>query len=213
MAQIGRPRTFDRDAAIRQAMHLFWQHGYEATSLSLLKAGIGGGISAPSFYAAFGSKESLFREVVERYVDTYGQVNASLWDDSLPPRQAIELALRRSVQMQTRRSHPKGCLLVLSASTCSPAHETVQKLVASQRERTRKGFQRCVQRAVEEGGLASTTDVRAFAASFQCFLLGLSIQARDGVPGTVLDAAVTEVLRSWDTQTVPGCMASPELPT
>lgn len=59
MAQMGRPRTFDRDQAVEQAMHLFWQHGYDATSLSQLKAGLGGGISAPSFYAAFGSKDAL----------------------------------------------------------------------------------------------------------------------------------------------------------
>ncbi|MBP5059561.1 TetR/AcrR family transcriptional regulator [Pseudomonas chlororaphis] len=198
MAQMGRPRTFDRDEAVQQAMHLFWQHGYEATSLSLLKAGIGGGITAPSFYAAFGSKEALFREVVERYLATHGQVNASLWDNSLPPRQAVELALRRSARMQTERSHPKGCLLVLSASTCSPEHEAVQKLLASRRARARGGFQRCVQRAVDAGELPTDTDVRAFAASFHSFLLGLSVQARDGVPGTVLDAAVTEILRSWD---------------
>jgi len=198
MAQIGRPRTFDRDEAVQQAMLLFWQHGYEATSLSLLKTGIGGGITAPSFYAAFGSKEALFREVVERYVATYGQVNASLWDDRLPPRQAVERALRRSARMQTERSHPKGCLLVLSASTCSPEHGAVQKLLARQRARTREGFQRCVQRAVDTGELPADTDVCAFAASFHSFLLGLSMQARDGVPGTVLDAAVTEILRSWD---------------
>ncbi|GAB0064498.1 hypothetical protein IBA8402_02590 [Pseudomonas syringae] len=49
MAQLGRPRTFDRDLAITQALHLFWEHGYDATSLSQLKANIGGGITAPSF--------------------------------------------------------------------------------------------------------------------------------------------------------------------
>ena len=86
MAQMGRPRTFDRDAAITQAMHLFWEHGYDSTSLSQLKANIGSGISAPSFYAAFGSKEALFKEVMERYLNTHGQVTASLFDLQLPAR-------------------------------------------------------------------------------------------------------------------------------
>ena len=54
MAQMGRPRTFDRNEAIRQAMTLFWQHGYESTSLAMLKSNLGNGITAPSFYAAFG---------------------------------------------------------------------------------------------------------------------------------------------------------------
>ena len=58
MAQMGRPRSFDRDAAIEQALHLFWQQGYESTSLAQLKDAIAGGITAPSFYAAFGSKEA-----------------------------------------------------------------------------------------------------------------------------------------------------------
>src|SRR6187402_395278 len=74
MSQRGRPRTFDRDAAIVSAMHLFWEHGYESTSLSQLKAAIGEGISAPSFYAAFESKEALYKEALERYMEIYGKV-------------------------------------------------------------------------------------------------------------------------------------------
>ena len=66
MAQMGRPRSFDRDEAIHQAMHIFWEHGYESTSLAQLKAGIGGGISAPSFYAAFGSKDPSWEEAFIR---------------------------------------------------------------------------------------------------------------------------------------------------
>ncbi|AUL46937.1 TetR family transcriptional regulator [Bordetella trematum] len=201
MAQMGRPRRFDRDAALEQAMHLFWEHGYESTSLALLKANLGGGITAPSFYAAFGSKEALFREVVEHYLATHGQVNAALWDDSLPPRQAIEQSLRRSARMQTGRGHPKGCLLVLSASTSSPENQHLQQLLARQRARTHDGLRRCVQRAVDAGELPADTDVRALTAVFQTFLNGLSLQARDGVPGTVLDAAVTQLFQGcWPAQ-------------
>jgi AcrR family transcriptional regulator len=198
MAKMGRPRTFNRDEAIQQAMHLFWQHGYESTSLTLLKAGIGGGITAPSFYAAFGSKEELFKEVVERYIATHGQVSASLRDETLSPRTAVELYLRGSAKMQTERSHPRGCLLVLAASTCSPDHDQVWKLLARERAKTFAGFQACVQRAVDSRELPADTDVRGFAATFHSFLLGLSVQARDGVPASVLDTAVTEVMRAWE---------------
>ena len=108
MAQMGRPRTFDRQAAVEQAMFLFWQQGYESTSLSQLKASLGGGISAPSFYAAFGSKEALFREAAQCYLDTFARVTECLWDDGLAPRAAIEQALRQSaraaIQMHLTRS-------------------------------------------------------------------------------------------------------------
>ncbi|KAF1047922.1 TetR/AcrR family transcriptional regulator [Xylophilus sp.] len=196
MAQMGRPRSFDRDAAVQQAMHLFWEHGYASTSLAMLKERIG--IGAPSFYAAFGSKEALFGEVVERYAATHGQVHDCLWDDALAPRAAVEQALRASARMQTGRGHPRGCLLVLSAGACAPEHAPVQALLAHRRARTREGFERCVRRAVAAGGLPDGTDAPAFAALFHSFLFGLSVQARDGVPGRVLDAAVTEVMRHWD---------------
>jgi len=198
MAQMGRPRKFDRDEAIRQAMTLFWQYGYESTSLAMLKSNLGNGITAPSFYAAFGSKEALFEEVVECYASTYGQVNDCLWDDTSEPREAVELALRRSAKMQTEPGHPSGCLIALSVNTCSPANDHIRKILAVQRERTRAGFLRCVTRAKEAGQLAADTDVRALATTLHSFELGLSTEARDGASGEELDAAVSAVMKVWD---------------
>lgn len=198
MAQMGRPRTFDRDEAIRQAMTLFWQYGYESTSLAMLKSNLGNGITAPSFYAAFGSKEALFEEVVECYASTYGQVNNCLWDDTPEPREAVELALRRSAKMQTEPGHPSGCLIALSVNTCSPANDHIRKILAVQRERTRAGFLRCVTRAKEAGQLAADTNVLALAITLHSFELGLSTEARDGASGEELDAAVSAVMKVWD---------------
>ncbi|PHM54414.1 TetR family transcriptional regulator [Xenorhabdus sp. KK7.4] len=197
MAKMGRPRRFDRDVAVNQAMFLFWEHGYESTSLSQLKAGMGG-ISAPSFYAAFGSKEALFKEVVTRYLDTYGQVTASLWDQNMPPKDAVEMALRHSARMQTEYDHPSGCLLVLSASVCSPEHEHIQKLLADIREETRKGFASCIQRAIDNGELASESDPSAMAAMFNGLLLGFSTLARDDVSLEVLESSITQIMKIWD---------------
>ncbi|WP_436898886.1 TetR/AcrR family transcriptional regulator [Acinetobacter gyllenbergii] len=200
MAQMGRPRTFERDQAIQQAMHLFWQYGYDSTSLALLKANIGNGISAPSFYAAFGSKEELFREVIEHYIATHGQVTNSLWDESLAPREAIERTLRQSVKMQTESNHPKGCLLVLSTATCSPENIHIQQLLTQHRLTTRDRFTQCIQRAVDTGELTADTNIDAYATSIYSFLLGISIQARDGVSNACLDAAITEIMCHWDSR-------------
>lgn len=203
MAQMGRPRSFDRDQAIQQAMLLFWQYGYESTSLALLKAGIGNGITAPSFYAAFGSKEALFEEVVACYAATYGRVNDCLWDDKLSPRDAVELALRRSAIMQTAPDHPKGCLIALSMNTCSPEHEHIQKLLAQRRSRTREGFLRSVSRAKEAGALTVDTDARALAIYLHSFEIGLSTEARDGATVKDLAAAVSCAMKAWDAHAMP----------
>ena len=199
MAQMGRPRMFDRQAAVEQAMFLFWQQGYEATSLSQLKAALGGGISAPSFYAAFGSKEALFREAAQRYLDSYARVTECLWDDGLAPRDAIELALRQSVRMQSEPGHPPGCMVALGCMSAPTAeHAAVAEPLTQSRARTRAGFVRCAQRGVAGGALSAGTDAAALAAVFDSFLSGVSIQARDGVGYAVLDAAITQILRVWD---------------
>ncbi|MFB3305234.1 TetR/AcrR family transcriptional regulator [Pseudomonas sp. AMR01] len=198
MAQMGRPRNFDRDQAVEQAMHLFWQHGYDATSLAQLKAGLGGGISAPSFYAAFGSKEALFDECVQRYLATYAQVTECLWDESLPPRQAIDTALRQSARMQCDNAHPKGCMVTLGVmSAPSPENARVADALTQSRLRTRAGIVACVERAVSAGELPATLDPQVMATVFDSFLQGISILARDNTPFETLDAAISQLLLTW----------------
>ncbi|NBI45221.1 TetR/AcrR family transcriptional regulator [Burkholderia sp. ISTR5] len=199
MASMGRPRTFDRNQAIEDAMHLFWENGYESTSLSQLKAGIATGISAPSFYAAFGSKEALFQECVQRYLSTYAQVTECLWDSALPPREAIETALRRSAKMQCERGHPKGCMVALGVmSAPSEEHAGVTAPLTRSRTRTRNGFAACVQRGIASGELRADVAAAALSAVFDSFLLGLSTLARDGVRHAAMEAAITQVLTVWD---------------
>ncbi len=199
MAQMGRPRRFDRDQAVQQALHLFWQHGYESTSLAQLKAQIGGGITAPSFYAAFGSKEALFKETVSCYLNSYGRVNDALWDESLPPREAIETSLRRSVKMQCEDHHPKGCMVALAVmSGGADEHAAVLKPLTDSRQRTLNGFVHCIQRGIASGELGKQTDSAVIATLFDSFLLGVSTLARDGVEYRVLDDAITALMKVWD---------------
>ncbi|ERK16378.1 Transcriptional regulator, TetR family [Pantoea sp. AS-PWVM4] len=199
MATMGRPRTFDRDKAIEDAMFLFWQHGYESTSLAQLKAGINNGISAPSFYAAFGSKEALFRECVQRYIATYAQVTEFLWDNNLSARDALETTLRRSAEMQCEPGHPSGCMVGLGAMSAPSAENTaVAEPLERSRNRTRAGVVATIERGVVTGQLNKSVDVKALAAMFSTFLFGISIQARDGANLDELNKAITQMMWLWD---------------
>ncbi len=200
MAQMGRPRTFDRDEAIDQALHLFWEQGYEATSLNQLKAAIGGGITAPSFYAAFASKEALFQECAQRYLSRYATVTECLWDTALTPRVALERALRASAKMQCERGHPKGCMVALAVmSAPSPENAAVTQSLTRSRTRTRGGITDCIERGIAIGELAPETDARALATVFDSFLVGLSTLVRDGVSYRVLNASIDCIMTVWDT--------------
>src|SRR5438309_11392407 len=87
----GRPREFDREAALERAMQVFWRHGYEATSVSDLTRAMG--INPPSLYAAFGDKEQLYLSAIERYEQGRREVVAQLLDEAPSARQAIERLL------------------------------------------------------------------------------------------------------------------------
>jgi AcrR family transcriptional regulator len=197
MPRTGRPREFERDAALDAAMRLFWAHGYEATSLDRLRTAMGG-LSSASFYAAFRSKEQLFREAVRRYLDTHGRAVASLYDVSLPPREAIERALLASARMQTDESHPQGCMIVMSTATIAPDNTHLQTLLAAERAANRAAIAACIRRGIDDGELAPDIDSDSTAALFEALLVGLSTQARDGVPAAHIEGAIAGVMSVWD---------------
>lgn len=192
MMQMGRPRAFDRDLAVDKAMLLFWRHGFDSTPLSQLKVELG--ISSASFYAAFGSKESLFREAVDRYIDSYGKASAPLWNTSISPIQALEQALNDSAQMQTDRSHPLGCLLVISATTTAAENEHLQELLQKARARIRGGVKTCLVRAKTAGELNDFIDIDAMSEIVCAFLFGITTQARDGTSLKDMEKAIKGVM-------------------
>ena len=208
----GRPRAFDRTEALEQAMHLFWEHGYDATSLARLRQAMGG-LSSASFYAAFRSKEALFDEAFATYLAGHGRVMAPLNDASLSPRTAIETVLRGSARMQSDSSHPFGCMLVLATAACAPESRPIQARLAGERHRNRAALRARVAEAVAAGTLRPGTDADALAAMFDTFLLGLSTQARDGVSAAVLDAAITQVMGEWDHRSVTSDVCRPGVTT
>lgn len=197
MARTGRPRQFDRDTALTSAMHLFWEHGYEGASLDRLRREMGG-LSSASLYAAFGSKEALYKEALGQYLATHGQVLSVLSDESIPPRDRIEQALRDSARMQTERSHPTGCMVTLSATICSDDSATVKVATAEERHANRAAIEQCVRSAVEAGELRPNTIVDGMTAMIDGLLSGLSIQARDGMPVETLEAGIGIVMQAWD---------------
>src|SRR5215475_10872604 len=117
MSRTGRPREFDRQKALQRAMELFWAQGYEGTTLEALQKAMGG-ITAPSFYAAFGSKEQLFREAIELYNETEGAPMRKALAEGKTARASMEGLLRAAAIAFSQRDRPRGCLLAMGAVNC-----------------------------------------------------------------------------------------------
>src|SRR6267378_4217328 len=137
----GRPREFDRDAALERAIDVFWRHGYEATSVSDLTAAMD--INPPSLYAAFGDKEKLFLEAVERYQEQRRQSVTKVFDEAPTAREAVHRLLREAASRLACSGHPRGCMLVMSDANCSDASAHVHSDLA---HRPRRGRRRAAAR-------------------------------------------------------------------
>jgi len=197
MARRGRPRSFNREDALRRAMEIFWSLGYEGATLTELQEAMGG-ITAPSFYAAFGSKEELFREAVELYSSTLGVPMMKALDEHPAARASMEALLEAAMEAFTKPGKPRGCMLVLGAMNSTPANKSVQDYLRGLRARRQKVIQRRLLRGVAEGELPSTLDASALASFYTTVVDGLAIQARDGASRKDLKFAVRCAMAAWD---------------
>jgi len=182
-------------------MELFWEHGFEGASLSELTKAMG--ISAPSLYAAFGSKEQLFREAVAYYNDPERSPTARALTDQPTARQAVEAMLRDNAVSYSDPQTPRGCLIVLSATNYAPRSRGIRDLLAALREQDRRDVQLRLDTAVGEGELPASVNTAALTGFVMTVLHGLSIQARDGADAKTLDGIVDLAMLAWDNHTVP----------
>ncbi len=194
----GRPRAFDREAALAQATRLFWSKGYEATSIADLTAAMG--IGSPSLYAAFGSKEALYAEALRHYGDNY---QAPVWARFFAAdtaRQAVMALLMDCAATWTGcgAETPRGCMMTLSA-VGGEGHPELGELVRSGRAAGLTRVESRLGRAVATGELAASTDIHALARFVQTVASGMSILARDGASRAELETVAQVAMSGWDT--------------
>ena len=189
MAKRGRPASFDRAEALEQAMEVFWARGYEGTTLEELQIAMGG-ISPPSFYHAFGSKEALFREAVDLYLTTVGNPAAQALNGAATAREGIEVMLRLTAESFSRPGKPHGCLLVLGAINCAPSNKGPESYLRSIRQRAPEAIKRRLKRSVAEGELSPKLNIAAIAAFYATIIHGLGVHAGDDASRTALMGVV-----------------------
>jgi AcrR family transcriptional regulator len=189
----GRPRTLDREKALEAALKLFWRHGYEGTSIADLTAAMGA--TPPSLYAAFGSKEQLYRDAVELYAASYGGFPARALAEEPSAYRAMERILAEAIEVYSAEA--RGCMLASGALTCAPEHQHVARELASLRLAAIAAIKARFDTAVAEGELDAGADTAALASFYAAVIQGLSIQARDGVKRAILQSMAAAALAAW----------------
>ena len=189
----GRPRAFDRETALRKALRLFWERGYEPASITELCEVMG--IRAPSLYAAFGNKAGLFLEAVDYYEKTYwAEVEARFMAEPDLYR-AVADFFSDAAKILLSPETPCGCLVVLAAVNISADEREVIEAIRKCRFAMKSKFAERLRLAIRSGQIAPDTDVPALAGALNTFLEGLSLQARDGLFLSELKAIAVHAVR------------------
>src|SRR5882757_5400824 len=195
MAVIGRPREFDRDAALEAAMLLFWRKGFAATSMNDLCDAMG--LRSPSLYAAFDSKEALYLEALEHYVRTQG---SPVWDrlaEGATARAGIEnLLIAGTESLPKSRAIPAGCMATLAAVGDEwPAPIT---RVAKKGRLEMLGMLRSrLETAVGKGELPASTDIDSLSRFYLSVFQGMAVQAQDGAAQAELRGVAAAAMAAW----------------
>ncbi len=208
MAALGRPRGFDRDAALDAAMFLFWRKGFEAASMNDLCDAMG--VRSPSLYAAFGSKEALYLEAIEHYVRTQGP---PIWDrltEGATARAGIEkFLIAATEQLPKSRTLPAGCMAVLAAVGDEwPA--SIARVVKKARLEMLSRLRARLEDAIATGELPASTDVDGLSRFYLGVYQGMAVQAKDGAAPAELRAVAAAAMGAWPgSQIAPGITRLP----
>ncbi|MCX4820742.1 TetR/AcrR family transcriptional regulator [Streptomyces sp. NBC_01142] len=191
----GRPRGFDRDTALEQALTEFWRHGYEATSIASLTAAMG--INPPSLYGAFGDKRKLFTEAVRRYGQTYGAFGGRALAEEPTAHAAVRRLLHEAAQEYTDPGHPPGCMVITAATNCTPAAEDIKAELRALREASKHAIHEKITADLRAGCLAASVDAAALAMFYAATLQGMSTQACDGAGRSDLERLADIAMTAW----------------
>jgi AcrR family transcriptional regulator len=202
---MGRPREFDAEAALDQAMEVFWRHGYEGATIAQLTEAMG--INPPSLYACFGNKEGLLKAALDRYTKLRG-----VWMDEViaapTVRDVAERMLMGIADKQTDPANPPGCLLVQGGIACGTGAENVPFELAARRAQNEDQLRDRFIRAKAEGDLKPTSDPAALARYVSAVAVGMGVMASSGADREALRQVASVAVQTIEGQSARG-MASP----
>lgn len=188
----GRPTGFDTDRALDMAMRLFWERGYEGTSMADLSQKMG--IHPSSIYAAFGDKQDLFALAAKRYADVPAQYMArALQQPTL--RDFILAAFDNTVEFLGSKEHPSSCFTLTAAISCGTDTEAARTLMREMRLKNEAAIKARLLRARKAGEIPKGQNVDDYTRYLSSLLSGLAVQAANGATRAELKRTAEVALR------------------
>ena len=196
---MGRPREFDAETALDQAMEVFWRHGYEGATIAQLTEAMG--INPPSLYACFGNKEGLLKAALDRYTKLRGEWMEEVLAASTA-RDVVDRMLMGIADKQTDPSNPPGCLLVQGGIACGTGSENVPFELAARRAQNEDQLRDRFIRAKAEGDLKPNSDPAALARYVSAVSVGMGVMASSGADRQALRQVAAVAIAAFGKESI-----------
>lgn len=191
----GRPKDFNQDEALEKALLLFWERGYETTSISELTLAMG--ITPSSLYATFGNKEKLFWTAIELYSMKYAVNISKSLNEKINTKEAFCYLLKKLAISYTSNKTPHGCLMICATTNHSKSSSNIDQVLQKIRSASEKVLVKKIQHAILLKEIPSNTNAKILGKFFATIIQGMSTQSRDGVSFKELESMVDLAMNIW----------------
>ena len=189
----GRPRAFEPETALAQAMDVFWSDGFAATSLDDISAATG--LNRPSLYGAFGDKRALYLQAYGQYRKRVNESFAPLFAAREPLRVKLRRILTAALDLYlSGPDGPRGCFTVLSAASDVISDPDLHTLVSKAIDGTDRAFGRLFAEGRAAGELPTSADPRRLARMASATIHTLSVRARARVPRAEIEPIIDDAV-------------------
>ncbi|MFA1739559.1 TetR/AcrR family transcriptional regulator [Lysinibacillus fusiformis] len=189
---MARTREFDEEKVLEAAMQLFWEKGYEATSLSDLTARMG--IQRPSIYSTFGDKKELFEAALRRYTTSRAANIRARLQSHVSVKQAFATFFEEVIQAEYTKDLSNGCFCINTMVELAPHEERFEVLTREHQLYLAVIFQETIERGVQTGELEADTDAKSLAQALIVSLIGLTVMMKSQPQRSFVDNAIAATL-------------------
>ena len=187
-----RPREFDEDQALNAAMKLFWEKGYEATSLSDLTSKMG--IQKPSLYSAFGDKKTLFETALRKYTQFHATHVRTTLQNKPSIKEAFRAFFEGLVEEAYGENNQRGCFCINTMVELAPHDEKFEILTREHQMYLSALFQETIERGIRSGELTISMSPKALAQTFVVSLIGLTVMMKSRPERSFIQNCVESIL-------------------
>ncbi|WP_342565383.1 TetR/AcrR family transcriptional regulator [Paenibacillus sp. FSL R7-0345] len=189
---MARLREFDEEKALDAALQLFWEKGFEATSLSDLTSAMG--IQRPSIYSAFGDKKALFEAALRKYTRSHAADVRARFQNHSSVREEFRTFFENLVETEYSQSTSRGCFCINTMVELSPHDEKFEILTREHQMYLSVIFEEAIERGLQSGELDDSVNAKSLAQTLTVSLIGLTVLMKSRPERSFVDNAVTVTL-------------------